>query len=130
MGWLGLARLGLKVVPFGRLRTHLGPSTRRPARRDPATARQLAAHVARAAGRLPFATKCLPQAMALGWMLRRRGIDHSLVIAVRTADQGLDPDRLHAWLAVGEEIVLGDLPGPWLVLFRIGPAGRDEVLEN
>ncbi len=37
-------------------------------------ARQIAVHVERGAARLPFATKCLPRAMALCWLLRLAGI--------------------------------------------------------
>lgn len=84
-----------------------------------AEAMQLAAHVRRAAGRLPVQTKCLPQALALSWMLRRRRIAHSLVIAVRPDTARTGQDDLHAWIELGSTIVLGDLPGPWLPLFTL-----------
>ena len=105
-------------------------------------ARRLAVHVERAAARLPFATKCLPRAMALGWLLRRAGIGYALKFAARpttgpqattgrqatTGDQataggpaplGLQNDSLHAWVEVGEITVIGALPGPWLVVLTL-----------
>lgn len=84
-----------------------------------AEARRLAAHVRRGAGRLPVQAKCLPQALALSWMLRRRRIAHSLVIAVRPDTARTGQDDLHAWIELGSAIVLGDLPGPWLPLFTL-----------
>ena len=84
-----------------------------------AEARRLAAHARRAAGRLPVQTKCLPQALALSWMLRRRRIAHGLVIAVRPDTARTGQDDLHAWIELGSTIVLGDLPGPWLPLFTL-----------
>lgn len=127
MAWLCLARLAVAVLPFSWWRRTLGPG---PApRSDPDKARRLAAHLARAAWRLPFATRCLPQAMALSWMLRRRGLDHVLVIAARPPGQRGDEDRLHAWLAVGDQVLLGELPGPWLELYRAPSSRCDEALD-
>jgi hypothetical protein len=82
-------------------------------------ARQLAAHVRRGAGRLPFLTKCLPQALALSQMLRRRQIAHNLIIAVRPDAARTGADDLHAWIELDGAIVLGDLPGPWLTVFTL-----------
>lgn len=84
-----------------------------------AEAWRLAAHVRRGAGRLPFTAKCLPQALALSRMLRRRGIAHRLIIAARPDAARTGADDLHAWIEVDGTIVLGDLPGPWLPLFSL-----------
>lgn len=84
-----------------------------------AEARQLAAHVRRGAGRLPFTAKCLPQALALSRMLRRRRIAHRLIIAARPDAARTGADDLHAWIELDGTIVLGDLPGPWLPLFSL-----------
>lgn len=83
-------------------------------------ARRLAADVAWAAKRLPFSTRCLPRAMALSWMLRRKKIGHAVVIAVRPSQLRQSPDALHSWVEVGEEKILGDLPGPWIETARLG----------
>lgn len=83
-------------------------------------ARQLAADVEWAARRLPVATKCLPRAMALSWMLRRRRIGHTLVIAVRPSEMRQSADAMHAWVEIEGERLIGDLPGPWIETLRLG----------
>jgi hypothetical protein len=117
------ARLLVAWVPLARWRDSLGwvPLT---GGGDPTgslvTARKLAAHVEWAAVRLPFQMKCLPQAMALSWMLRRKQLGHAVVIAVRPADLRGSADALHAWVEVDSERILGDLPGPWVETLRLG----------
>ena len=85
-----------------------------------ADARRYASHVEWAARRLPFPTRCLPRAMALSWMLRSKDIGHCVVFAVRpTGLRGTD-DQLHAWVEVGGEKIIGELPGPWIETLRVG----------
>ena len=123
------ARLLVQLVPLRWWRSSLGqlaPATAElPDPAAAAIARRLAAHVERGAGRLPFATKCLPRAMALCWLLRREGIAYALKIAARPAaarhanllsGSAGGEDDLHAWVEAGNATVIGDLPGPWLVL--------------
>jgi hypothetical protein len=119
---LCLARVLIAVVPFHLWRRHLGGTDRNqqsadPAL-DPAEVHQLAAHVARAALRLPFPVKCLPQAMALSWQLRRRRLPHTIVFAARPPGARADDDALHAWVENGARVILGDLPGPWIEIYR------------
>ena len=116
---LCLARLLVALVPLRRWRERLGQGAGAE-QGDLAAARMLAAHVERAAWRLPFATKCLPRAMALSWLLRRRALAHTVVIAARPAAQRGDQDSLHAWVEIDGRIVLGELPGPWLRLAELG----------
>ena len=80
-----------------------------------------AAHVDRAALRLPVSLKCLPQAIALSRILRAENIPHQVVIAHRKSETATqrDPDMLHAWLETGGQIVLGDLPGKWNEILRM-----------
>ena len=78
-----------------------------------AEARRLAAHVRRGAGRLPVQAKCLPQAMALSWMLRRLHIPHRVALMARPASARGGVDDLHAMVRCGDAIILGNLPGPW-----------------
>lgn len=117
------ARLAVGLVPFGWWRATLGriEGTQRagPASQDPAAARRLALHVERAATRLPFATKCLPRAMALAWLLRSAGLGYGLQLAVRPATQRGTIDDLHAWVECGGTIVLGELPGPWIAILTL-----------
>jgi Transglutaminase-like superfamily len=112
------ARFLIGQISLGRWRHRFGCGGK--IDRDQAIeARRLAVHVVRAAGRTPFEAKCLPQALALSWMLRRRGIPHALVIAARPAALRPGPDNLHAWVEAGESVVLGELPGPWVEVLRI-----------
>jgi hypothetical protein len=69
---------------------------------------------------MPRPVKCLPRAMALSWMLRRRRIGHAAVIAVRPNGLRRSPDDLHAWIEVAGLRVMGDLPGPWIETLRQG----------
>lgn len=113
LGALIAARTGLALIPFRWWRGRLGlDGEARTA--ELMTAQRLSIHVERAAGRLPFETKCLPRAMALSAMLRRRAIPHRVILAARPAAARRADDDLHAWVDVAGTIVLGDLPGPWL----------------
>lgn len=122
MARLCWAQLLVSCIPFARWSATLGLDSARPEQRTGALglAREKAADVEWAASRLPFPTKCLPRAMALSWMLRRRGIAHSLVVAVRPDQLRQSPDALHSWVEVYGEKILGDLPGPWIETLRAG----------
>ena len=116
MGALCLARLLIAWVPLRMWRGSLGAP-----RESASDARQvqfLAGRVERAAARLPFATKCLPRAMALSWMLRRYRLEHAVVLAIRPAGQRTRDETLHAWVETAQGIVLGDLPGPWHEVYK------------
>jgi hypothetical protein len=117
---LTLARLVVAVFPFNRWRQTLGRSGTA-ADADAVRAKRLAAHVEWAAKLLPFPTKCLPRAMALSWILRRRRIGHVVVFAVRPSNLRGSKDDLHAWVEVDGVKIIGDLPGPWLETLRLGP---------
>lgn len=113
------AQAAIRVVSFACWRARLGlAGSATPGQQD--AARRLAVHVTRAAARLPWGAKCLPQAVALSWLLRRRAVPHTLVIAARPPGQR-EPggDTLHAWVECGGPIVIGELPGPWHVLARL-----------
>jgi len=114
------AQLLVSWVPFNRWSLALGLTRGRRDLRAVEEARQLAADVEWAAGRLPFATKCLPRAMTLSWRLRRELIGHSVVIAVRPSQLRHAPDALHAWVEMNGQIILGYLPGPWIETMRLG----------
>lgn len=121
MTLLAWARLLVMSIAFGRWRGTLGFASEpldRPTDRH--HAQRLAADVEWAAKKLPWASKCLPRAMALSWMLRRRQIGHAVVFAVRPSDSRDSPDALHAWVEAAGEKILGDLPGPWIETFRTG----------
>jgi GNAT superfamily N-acetyltransferase len=114
-----LARILVAVVPFARWRGRLGWSGEASTAQFE-LARLLAAHVEFAAARLGLPLKCLPRAMALSWMLRRRGIAHRLIVAARPqAERDGVADALHAWVECRGETVLGKLDGPWIELLNL-----------
>jgi len=96
-GWLGeLAPAGTRgpehdahsVTPTGREALRVGRA------------------VARGAQVLPSTFKCLPQAAAAQWMLRRRGSDATLVIAVHAVRRAGD-DAFHAWVERAGQMIVG-----------------------
>ena len=116
---LARARLTVGLLPFERWQNSLGSDLPPASKAAAAEAARLAAHVEWAAKRLPFETKCLPRAIALSWMLRRRGIGHTVVFGVRPVrDRGAEDD-LHAWVEVAGVTILGALPGPWVETLRL-----------
>lgn len=117
MAVLGWARLVVAGVPLKIWRRRLGLSGSASAS-GLAEANREAAHIERAAWRLPLGAACLPRAVALSWRLRGARIPHRVVLAVRPPDRRDDEDALHAWVEVQNEIVLGELPGPWHVTAR------------
>lgn len=116
---LSWARLTVASMPFKWWRSTLGWSGETGPGPNVDMARCWARHVEWAARLLPITTKCLPRAMALSWILRARRVDHSIVFAVRPKRQRDDRDDLHAWIEVGGEKVIGNLPGPWIETLRV-----------
>ncbi len=68
----------------------------------------IARAVNRGAARLPGQYVCLPRAMAVQWMLRRRGRPSALVFGVERSAQrvGAAPS-LHAWVEAGQRTIIG-----------------------
>lgn len=119
MALLLVARTLVAAAPFARWRGRLGLAGEA-GPEAVAAARRWAGHVERAAARLGLPLRCLPRAMALSWLLRRRGIAHRLVIAARPEGEHRESgDALHAWIECGERTVLGELDGPWIVAHAV-----------
>lgn len=124
---LALARLLVARVPLARWRASLGgPAAPEPG--DPAVhrdgnlaARRLSRAVARAADRLPGDSRCLPQAMALQWLLRRRGLGAVLHIGIRPERARGGLDDLHAWVVRDGEILIGAGAEPHHPVLAVGP---------
>ena len=127
MGLLCLARALIAFIPLRFWRNTLGlaanDGTLDASGPLMPAARRLANHVDRAVSRLPFAVKCLGQAMALSWMLRSSGIGHSVVIAVRPAALRDTEHGLHAWVESAGSMLIGELPGPWHEIYRLPESG-------
>lgn len=121
MTLLSWARLLVAAVPFDRWQGSLGLAADHGRAGDgSAEARRSADYVEWAARLLPADTKCLPRAMALSWILRRKRIAHVLVFAVRPKGWRGSSDDLHAWVEVAGEKIIGELPGPWAETLRLG----------
>lgn len=113
MALIALARLLVARVPFARWRSRLGESVspmpydtelRLPSN---LAARRLARAVERAAARLPGESLCLPQAMALQWLLTRRGMGGVVYIGVRPGHARGGLGDLHAWVVREGEVLIG-----------------------
>lgn len=103
------ARLAMALLPFRRIASWLGrtgaesPSVVSPTSTDTAT--RVGWAVRAIAPWVPWDSRCLAQALAGAWMLRRRGIPTTLYLGVRK-EPGKDFSA-HAWLRCGTGIVTG-----------------------
>ncbi len=142
MGWLCLARLLIGFMRFERWRHWLGSTAHAPTpvstsvldsvsatvfasdNAAPRMAHYLARVIERANNHLPRPVKCLPQAMALHWMLHRRNFATQIVIAALPAGYRKGRDDLHAWVETSGEILIGesDLPHRPMVRFEFPAA--------
>ena len=102
--FLGLARLALLTLPFGRIAPWLQRSPDSD-RRDTTAVRAVGQAVTIAARNVPWNAVCLPQAMAAKAMLARRGQGSTLHLGAARAGSGL---TAHAWLVAGGEVVVGE----------------------
>ena len=109
--FLGVARLGVLILPFRRLAGSLGGHMKvADANVSPADlrrARMVGGAVRSAANYTPWESVCLPQAVAARWMLKRRRIPATLYLGV--AKDLTDPGTLaaHAWVSCGPVILTG-----------------------
>lgn len=104
------ARIGLWLLPF-RWLVRDRYKTSAPDRRDviltPVTqsrVRWVLRGLDRAVRLLPGQSTCLARALAMGWMLRRRGIPSILYLGVDVNDGRLSA---HAWLWAADGVVTG-----------------------
>ena len=118
-----VARTLVARVPLRRWRASLGRrvtpqpgSTARPLDAN-LPARRLAGAVERGAARLPGDSLCLPRAMALHWLLARRGLGGVLHLGVRPGDRRGRLDDLHAWVTREGEVLIGASDEPHHVVF-------------
>ena len=69
-----------------------------------------ARRVERASKRFPTEPKCLPQAMALQWLLAKSEYPSILMIAMQRDDNAADDARehdFHAWVELGGHMLIG-----------------------
>jgi hypothetical protein len=110
---LGLSRLLLWAVPFGRLKRWLGSSGGDAPWVPLATDRQmyLALQIGRtirlAARCTPWESACLPQALAARWLLGLHRVPYALYLGWRRGAAVQGEAAAHAWVAVGRVRVTG-----------------------
>jgi hypothetical protein len=118
------AQFLIELVPFRCWRDSLGGALPTLAQRASivrlAEAEDLAKQVEWVADTLPFGLKCLPRAMALSSILRRKGFPHVIVFAARPAEMRKSHDALHSWIEIDGMKIIGESPGPWLETLRLG----------
>ena len=124
-----IARLLVARVRFRHWRASLGTLDRGGPRESPHAATHpdspeihraaaCAYAVRQAASRLP-GTLCLPQAMVLQWMLKRRGIGATVLFGVMPQQERGHLGDLHAWLEIGGIPLLDPGAGTHRVVLRI-----------
>ena len=117
---LGLASLAIACVPFRRVATLARAPQTPPAGAEPHTIRPVRWAVAAMARRVPWRAKCLEQAFAAQWMLRRRAV--AAVIHYGVARSG-DELKAHAWVRAGGTDVIGcENSGDFAEVARFPPA--------
>lgn len=119
---LAVARLLVGLLRLRHWRHLLGATSRVPSRgpAPSAQALELARAVNRADQRTALGCKCLHRALALHWMLQRRGWPGQLVIAILDPTRRGTSDDLHAWIEIGGEIVIGATDQPHHPIARFG----------
>ena len=103
---LVLSSVAVRVLGSARVTRLLGaPSLPDPppTARAPVEAQRVGRVVGRVAGVLPWRPTCLRQALAVRWMLRRRGIASQCHLGVFT----VAPFAAHAWVTVDGAVVVG-----------------------
>lgn len=109
LAWLCWAKLLLRVVPFRWVTPRLGQSRLESSQSVSPQERRVAVRIVWAvqgvAWYAPVRFVCLPKAIATKWMLRRRRLPSTLYIGVQRREQ--DRMTAHAWVRVGEEILVG-----------------------
>ena len=107
--WLGIARLGILIIPFRRIAPFLGkhmaesPLSMEPTHRN--HVERISWAVQTASRHMPWESTCLAQAMAAKGMFKLRGIQSTIYLGL--AKDGEEELTAHAWLRSGDVTVVG-----------------------
>ena len=102
-------KLTLKLFSFSRYKKELAPQPQFSADAiDRQTAAELVWAVDRLSARAPNALNCLPRALAVQRLLRRRGAEGRMRFGIRKTETG--QITAHAWLTLHEEVIVGRVP--------------------
>ncbi len=110
---LGVARLAILLLPFSWLAVSLGKKKAKTDEEENVStssvslARNIGKTVCSAANYTPWESVCLPQAVAVLWMLKRRGIAGVLYLGVAKHESDSEKLAAHAWLCCGGVILIG-----------------------
>jgi hypothetical protein len=108
---LGIARIGVLILPFRWLAKSLGrhmtEDQTSPAPSDLKLARMIGGAVGSAANYTPWESVCLPQAVAAKWMLQRRNIPGTVYLGVMKDETKPEKLSAHAWIRTGPAILTG-----------------------
>jgi hypothetical protein len=108
--WLGMFRIAILILPFkviaSLLGKHMSESDKKHRFKSMETAKLIALSIRTMSLRLPWECKCLAQAVSGKIMLDNRKISNTLYLGVAKDEN----EKLiaHAWLRIGENIILGD----------------------
>jgi hypothetical protein len=109
--FLGMARMGVLILPFRWLAKTLGQHMREDKTSVPADdlklARMIGATVRSAANYTPWGSVCLPQAVAAKWMLKRRRIPATLYLGLMKDKTITEKLAAHAWIRCDHIILTG-----------------------
>jgi hypothetical protein len=122
---LSAIRLGLWLLPFGKLQKILDKISSSTKLDQKLQIRQIATAVGRSSKYSPGNVMCLARALTTEVLLTKYGYSPLLKIGVAKGSQG--KLEAHAWVEEQEKIVIGDLPD--LDKFKVFPGLRKESLE-
>ncbi len=106
VGWLGIARVMLLLMPFQRLAERLSAPAGEPeSMPDKETLRRIGFAVAAAANNVPWRSDCFPQAIAARMLTKGVGCRSTIHLGVER--QGEEGIAGHAWLTCGDTVVTG-----------------------
>lgn len=105
-----VARLLIRFMPLRWWRGSLGRVSDTASSNSEYPNRRIVRAVNRATQRLPIDLVCLPRAMAVQWMLRRRGQPSALVFGILPERGTGDIHALHAWVEAGGVTIIGNDP--------------------
>ena len=108
---LGMARMGLLILPFRWLARSLGQHMQEDQTplhsSDLKLARMIGGTVRTAANHTLWKSACLPQAVAAKWMLKRRHIPGTVYMGVMKDETNPEKLAAHAWIRCGDIILTG-----------------------
>ena len=103
-------RAFILFIPFNKLKKRMGKVKQETPEKESKEVYRTAKHIAwlvrLVAGRTPWESKCLVQALTAQKMLKRRGISTTLYLGVKKENNEM---KAHAWLRCGEMDVTGGM---------------------